>query len=78
MPKIYALSGVIVGSFNNVKEMNGLQLGFMNTAVDGKLIQVGLLNTIQSNPRPFRNMSLINWRFKKSRKKDLEQPLYFD
>lgn len=68
--EIYEFNGVVIGAFNGIKEMKGLQIGLFNSANDGKLVQIGFLNRIDSNPKPFKELPLINMRFKKT-KQDL-------
>jgi hypothetical protein len=52
-----------IGAFNGAEKMKGLQIGLFNSAIHGKLVQIGFINTIASNPKPFKTLPLINMRF---------------
>tara|TARA_B100001094_G_C18179802_1_gene800218 strand:+ start:809 stop:1513 length:705 start_codon:yes stop_codon:yes gene_type:complete len=59
-------NGVHIAVFSNkARFFYGLQFGLLNWANSGKLIQIGLLNVIESNPRWCRTLPVFNIRLRK-------------
>lgn len=48
--EIYTFNGLVIAGFNGVETMHDVQIWFINTMVKGKGSQIGLFNTIMSNP----------------------------
>lgn len=58
---IHSGSGVLLASFtNNTRFFNGIQISLFNHCYSGNLIQIGLLNRIETNPKWCRILPFIN------------------
>lgn len=59
------LNGFSFSSVNRIKHGKGFLLGLVNYSDTFSGVQLGILNIIKENPRPFRRLPIINMHFRK-------------